>query len=144
MNVEDFELECYLPEPSRYYFDSTIDEFHELTDLQKVQHLAFCVANGWNMNDWVEAIIGEEPEDKGRRKRVEEVLVRYIVFIRVHGDWNSECVDDTYEQMESYIKQFHSSTKDIVGILCSELNSYVHWTLDRGNITFDDKLEIRL
>ncbi len=144
MNVNDFELECYLPEPTRYYFDSTLDEFHELTDLQKIQHLAFCVANGCNLIDWVEAVIAEYPEDKGSRKRVERVLIDYIVFIRVHGDWNSEYVEDTYNQMETFVRNFHQTTKDIVGILCSELNSYVHWTLDRGEITFEDELEIKL
>lgn len=29
-------------------------------------------------------------------------------------------------------------------ILKSELNSYVHWTLDRGNIEFEDELDIKL
>ena len=29
-------------------------------------------------------------------------------------------------------------------ILRSELNSYVHWTLDRGNIEFEDELDIKL
>lgn len=35
MNVEDFELELYLPEPTRFYFDSALKEFHDLTDLEK-------------------------------------------------------------------------------------------------------------
>ena len=34
MNVED-ELELYLPEPTRFYFDSALKEFHDLTDLEK-------------------------------------------------------------------------------------------------------------
>ena len=34
MNVEDFELELYLPEPTRFYFDSALKEFHDLTDLE--------------------------------------------------------------------------------------------------------------
>ena len=29
-------------------------------------------------------------------------------------------------------------------ILKSELNSYVHWTLDRGNFEFEDELDIKL
>ncbi|WP_443963080.1 hypothetical protein [Prevotellamassilia timonensis] len=29
-------------------------------------------------------------------------------------------------------------------ILRSELNSYVHWTLDRGNIEIEDELDIKL
>ena len=44
----------------------------------------------------------------------------------------------------SYTEKFHSSIEDLVGILKSELNSYVHWTLDRGNIKFEDELYIKL
>lgn len=144
MNVKDFELELYLPEPTRYYFDSSLEEFHNLTDLEKVQHLAFCCANGWDMYEHLEGMYTDYADVENFKVRLKDTLINYITFLRVRGDWDSEYVNDTYNQMNSYVKQFHSSIKDIAGILCSELNSYVHWRIDRGEIVFDDKLEIEI
>ena len=77
--------------------------------------------------------------------RLKETLIRYIIFLRVHGKWdNDELVDEEYNILLSYTEKFHSSIEDLVGILKSELNSYVHWTLDRGNIKFEDELYIKL
>ena len=142
MNVEDFELDLYLPEPTRYYFDSSLEGFHHLTDLEKIQHLAFCVANGWDMYEHIEGMYTDYEDVGNFKTRLRDTLIRYITFLRVRGNWNGEYVDDTYRQMDSYAERFHLSIKDIVDILRSELNSYVHWSLDRGEIMFNDKLEI--
>lgn len=145
MNVEDFELELYLPEPTRFYFDSALKEFHDLTDLEKVQHLAFCCANGWNMLEHIKLMFEDYDDVNAFKIRLKETLIRYIIFLRVHGNWNNdELVDKAYNILLSYTEKFHSSIEDLVDILRSELNSYVHWTLDRGNIEFEDELDIKL
>lgn len=97
MNVEDFELELYLPEPTRFYFDSALKEFHDLTDLEKVQHLAFCCANGWNMLERIELMFEDYDDVNAFKIRLKETLIRYIIFLRVHGKWdNDELVDEEY------------------------------------------------
>lgn len=144
MNVTDFELELYLPEPTRYYFDSSLKEFHDLSDLEKVQHLAFCCANGWDMYEHVEGMYIDYEDVESFKVRLKETLFNYITFLRVYGDWDSEYVNKTYNQMSSFAEKFHLSIKDIIGVLCSDLNSYVHWKLDRGEIIFEDKLEIKI
>ena len=57
MTVDDFDLECYLPEPTSSYFDPSDEGFYELTKLQKVQHLAFCVANGFKLEERIENVM---------------------------------------------------------------------------------------
>ena len=144
MNVEDFELDLYLPEPTRYYFDSSLEGYHNLTDLEKVQHLAFCCANGWDMYEHIEGMYDDYEDVNEFKNRLKDTLIGYITFLRVYGDLeNREAVVSVSNQMASYAEKFHCSIKDLVDILKSELNSYVHWKLDRGNIEFEDKLEIR-
>ena len=143
MTVDDFDLECYLPEPTGSYFDPSNEVFGELTTLQKVQHLAFCVANGFKMEKWIDALIEDYKDPNWLKQRIKFVLMDYIVFLRVHGDEESEAYDDTYKTLSQWVEQTHSGIKSLVSIFESELNSYVHWKLDRGNITFEDKLEIK-
>ena len=144
MNVEDFELELYLPEPTRFYFDSSFEEYHNLSDLEKVQHLAFCCANGWNLYEHLEGMFIDYDDVDAFKPRLKDTLFRYITFLRVRGNWDDEYVDETYNQMISFAEKFHSSIKDIADILVSDLGSYVHWKIIRGEITFDDKLEIKI
>lgn len=124
MTVDDFDLECYLPEPTSSYFDPSDEGFDKLTKLQKVQHLAFCVANGFKLEKRIEMLIEDSEKTEWLKHRIKSVLIDYIVFLRVHGNEESEVYDDTYNTLSQWVEQSYCRIENLIGILKSELNVF--------------------
>ena len=147
-NILRFYLNVKLPRPISSYFLVDSTEYKNTSDMERVTELAFCCANGWDMEAAIQKLIDyyEETVEFDEFDAL-EVLIDLIVFVRTQGydeETRNEQIPQINNQLHECIKTMRWNWKAFAGILQSELSSYVHWKEDGMKLIFEDKLEIKI